>query len=76
MGGGDGGERDGFRPSQGPVNDGEQVDVAARGGQRPDKVHVDVGRNGGEVPVSLLAVGVRVCETCPAGSAGKPWPSE
>jgi hypothetical protein len=34
------------------------------------------GRNGGEVPVSLLVVGGRVCELCPAGSTSRPWPLE
>jgi hypothetical protein len=43
VGGGEGCERDGFRPSLGSVNDGEQIGVAARGRQRPDQVNVDVG---------------------------------
>jgi hypothetical protein len=41
--GGDGGERDGLRPSRCPVDDGGQVGVAARRRQRPDQVHMEVG---------------------------------
>jgi hypothetical protein len=44
--------------------------AAARPGRR------GCGRNGGGVPVSLLVVGGRVCELCPAGSTGRPWPLE
>jgi hypothetical protein len=33
------------------------------------------GRNGGEKQGSPLVVGVCVCEPCPSGTAGRPWPS-
>ena len=33
------------------------------------------GRNGSEVQESPLVVGVCVCELCPSGTAGRPWPS-
>ncbi len=42
VGSGDECERDGFRPSRGSVDDGEQIGVDVLGRQWPDQVDVDV----------------------------------
>jgi hypothetical protein len=75
VGGGDGGERDGLWPPRCPVDDSEQVGMAARRRQRPNQVHVEVGETAVRYRnLCRLQVHVSVNFATLALQAG-PWPS-